>query len=65
MAQIIEPQSWHTRKVEHWSEMLGERIRIDWLSRRRSEDQVTSLWIEILRTRFRLQITKKGNNPAL
>src|SRR6201987_1239712 len=45
--------------------MLGERIRTDWLSRRRSEDQVTGFWIEILRTHFSVQIMKKGNDPVL
>jgi hypothetical protein len=45
--------------------MLGEIIGTDWLTRRRSEDQVTGLWIQILRTHFSVQITKKGNNPAL
>jgi hypothetical protein len=45
--------------------MLGETIGTDWLTRRRSEDQVTGLWVQILRTLFSIQITKKGNNPAL
>jgi hypothetical protein len=45
--------------------MLGELIGTDWLTRRRSEDQVTGLWTQILRTLFSVQITKKGNNPAL
>jgi len=45
--------------------VLGEIVGTDWLSRRRPEDQVTGLWIEILHTHFSLQIMKKGNNPAL
>jgi len=45
--------------------VLGEIVGTDWLSRRRFEDQVTGLWIEILRTHFSLQIMKKRNNPAL
>jgi len=45
--------------------MVGEIIGTDWLTRRRSKDQVTGLWIQILRTLFSLQITEKGNNPAL
>jgi len=38
VAQIIEPHSWQTGEVEYESEMLGEIIGIDWLSRFRSED---------------------------
>ena len=45
--------------------MLGEIIGTDWLTRRRSEDQVTGLWMRILRTHFSVQIMKKGNNPVL
>ena len=60
VAQIIEPDSWHTGKVKYRSEMLGEIIGIDWLPRRRSEDQVTGLWVQIVRTRFRVQIMEKG-----
>lgn len=45
--------------------MLGELIRIDWFSRRRSEDQVMAFWTQIVRARFRLQVTEKNNNPTL
>ena len=65
VAQIIKPHSRHTRGVEYRSELLREIIGIDWLSQLRSEDWVVGLRMQILRTRFRLQITKKGNNPTL
>jgi hypothetical protein len=45
--------------------MLGEIIGIDWFSQRRSEDQVMALQTQIVHARFRLQITKNSNNPAL
>jgi hypothetical protein len=45
--------------------MLGEIIGTDGLTRRRSEDQVTGLWVQTLRTHFNVQIMKKGNNPVL
>ncbi len=45
--------------------MLGKIIGTDWLTRRRSEDQVTGLWVRIVRTRFSVQIMNKGNDPVL
>jgi len=45
--------------------MLGEIISIDWLSRRSFEDQVLGVGTQSVRARFRLQITKKSNNPTL
>jgi hypothetical protein len=42
-----------------------ELIGVDWLPRRRSEDQVIGLWTRIVPARFRLQITKKSSHPTL
>jgi hypothetical protein len=63
--QILEPGSWQTGAVEYRSGILSEIIGTDWLSPRRSEDRVMRLWTQIVRTRFRLQITKRSNNPTL
>jgi len=57
--------SWETSQLMYHFEMLGEIIGMDWVSRRRFEDQVTALWTQTVGARFRLQITKKRNNPAL
>ena len=54
-----------TSQLKYHFEMLGEIIGMDWVSRRRFEDQVTALWTQTVGARFRLQITKKRNNPAL
>jgi len=45
--------------------MFGEIIGIHWLSRRRPEHQVMSVWGQIVFARLPLKITKKSNNPTL
>jgi hypothetical protein len=45
--------------------MFGEIIGIHWLSRRRPEYQVMSVWGQIVFARLPLKITKKSNNPTL
>jgi hypothetical protein len=64
VSQVVEPDSWQTGEVEYRSEMLGQIVGIDWLSRHRSEDQVMGLWTQIVRPRLRLQITRQFRDTA-
>src|SRR5207247_8761905 len=53
--QIVQSDSWETSQLKYHFEMLGEIIGMDWVSRRRFEDQVTALWTQTVGARFRLQ----------
>src|SRR5438309_6728055 len=46
VAQIVQSDSWETSQLKYHFEMLGEIIGMDWVSRRRFEDQVTALWTQ-------------------